>query len=91
VRSSVGIVSSVAEQDGSLDLRGDGAGRKNQDFLANAKVAGWWHLRTRFQDTYRAKVDRLTGDPDDIISLASDLPGATTPDNSKRLPAAQAL
>jgi hypothetical protein len=49
-------------------------GRTNQDFFANAKAAGWWHLQTRFQITSRAIVDRLTVDPDDIISLATDLP-----------------
>jgi phage terminase large subunit len=49
-------------------------GRKNQDFFANAKAAGWWHLRTRFQNTYRAVVDGLKVDPDDIISIAPQLP-----------------
>ena len=41
-------------------------GRRNQDFFANAKAPGW----SRFQNTYRAMVDRQTVDLDDIISLA---------------------
>jgi phage terminase large subunit len=49
-------------------------GRKNKDFFANAKAAAWWHLRTRFQNTFRAVVDGLKVDPDDIISIDPQLP-----------------
>lgn len=49
-------------------------GRKNKDFFANSKAAGWWHLRARFQATFRAVVDGLKVDPDDIISIDPQLP-----------------
>jgi phage terminase large subunit len=49
-------------------------GRKNKDFFANAKAAAWWHLRTRFQNTFRAVVDGLKVDPDQIISIDPELP-----------------
>jgi phage terminase large subunit len=52
-------------------------GRKNADFFANAKAAGWWHLRTLFQNTYRAVVDGLKVDPDKIISIDPQLPELT--------------
>lgn len=48
--------------------------RKNKDFFANAKAQGWWALRTRFQKTYRAVVEKMEFDPDDIISIDSALP-----------------
>jgi hypothetical protein len=43
--------------------------RKNKDFFANAKAQAWWALRLRFQETYRAVVDKLPYDPDKIISI----------------------
>jgi hypothetical protein len=49
-------------------------GRKNQDFFANAKAEGWWHLRALFQNTFRAVVDGLKVDPDQIISIDPALP-----------------
>ncbi len=43
--------------------------RKNKDFFANAKAQAWWALRMRFQATYRAVVEGMDFDPDDIISI----------------------
>lgn len=45
--------------------------RKNEDFFANAKAQGWWRLRTRFQKTYRAVVEGMKYDPDELISISS--------------------
>ncbi len=54
-------------------VRGDGGqpGRLNKDFFANAKAQSWWALRTRFQKTYRAVVEKMPYNPDDIISISS--------------------
>lgn len=43
--------------------------RKNKDFFANAKAQAWWALRLRFQATYRAVVEKMEFNPDDIISI----------------------
>ena len=51
----------------------DVKGRKNKDFFANRKAQAWWSLRTRFQNTYRAVTEGQKIDPDQIISLASNL------------------
>lgn len=51
--------------------------RKNKDYFANAKAQAWWALRVRFQKTYRAVVNGLDFDPDEIISLSSSLPELT--------------
>lgn len=48
--------------------------RKNKDFFANAKAQAWWSLRIRFQNTYRAVVEKMKFDPDEIISLSGQLP-----------------
>lgn len=45
--------------------------RKNKDTFANAKAQSWWHLRILFQNTYRAVVEGMTFNPDDIISISS--------------------
>jgi phage terminase large subunit len=54
-------------------VRGDNgqAGRLKKDFFANAKAQSWWALRTRFQKTYRAVVEKMPYNPDDIISISS--------------------
>lgn len=49
-------------------------GRTNEDFFANAKAQAWWSLRRRFQMTYRAVVEKLPYNPEDIISISSFLP-----------------
>lgn len=48
-------------------------GRLNKDFFANAKAQSWWSLRTRFQKTYRAVVEGMDYDPDDIISISGSI------------------
>jgi hypothetical protein len=48
-------------------------GRKNKDYFANAKAQSWWELRTRFKNTHDA-VNGKEYDPDEIISIPSDLP-----------------
>ena|GEM_PF-205587 len=48
-------------------------GRSNEDLLANAKAQGWWALRRRFQLTYRAVVEKLPFNPEDIISISSEI------------------
>lgn len=51
--------------------------RKNKDFFANLKAQSWWALRIRFQKTYRAVVEGMDYDPDEIISISSKLPNLT--------------
>lgn len=48
-------------------------GRTNLDFFYNAKAQGWWSLRRRFQQTYRAVVEGLPFNPEDIISISSQI------------------
>ncbi len=47
--------------------------RTNKDFFSNAKAQAWWALRIRFQNTYRAVVEGMEIDPDEIISISPDL------------------
>jgi phage terminase large subunit len=49
----------------------DVKGRKNEDFFANRKAQAWWSLRTRFQNTYRAVVEKRPYTDDNIISISS--------------------
>jgi phage terminase large subunit len=53
-------------------------GRLNKDYFANLKSQCWWALRLRAQATYRAVIDGLPYNPDDIISIAPDLPELAT-------------
>lgn len=53
----------------SNEVKDTEKGRTNEDFFGNAKAQGWWALRRRFQHTYRAVVEKLPYDPDDIISI----------------------
>lgn len=48
--------------------------RLNKDFFANLKAQSWWALRIRFQNTYRAAVEGMEYDPDEIISIPKNLP-----------------
>jgi phage terminase large subunit len=43
--------------------------RLNKDYFANLKAQSWWALRLRFQATYRAIVEKMPYDPDDLISI----------------------
>lgn len=54
----------------------DNGARKNKDFFMNFKAQAWWSLRHRFQMTYRAVVEGLDYDKDEIISLDSASIGA---------------
>lgn len=74
-RGSAGVVDPEGEipQIGEPDP--EGPVRTNEDYFQNAKAQGWWSLRLRFQRTYRAVMGIDTRfDPDDLISLAPDLP-----------------
>lgn len=48
--------------------------RKNKDFFANAKAQAWWALRLRFQRTYRAVVEGMEYNPDDLIVIDGGMP-----------------
>ena len=52
----------------------DVKGRKNEDYFANMKAQAWWGLRTRFQKTYQAVVEKKPINLDEIISIPSALP-----------------
>lgn len=56
-------------------VRGDNGqnARLNKDFFANAKAQSWWHLRKLFRNTYRAVVEKMPYDPDEIISISSEM------------------
>lgn len=47
--------------------------RKNKEFFENFKAQSWWALRMRFLATYRAVVEKMDYNPDDIISIPSGL------------------
>lgn len=49
-------------------------GRTNEDFFHNLKAQAWFSARRRFQLTYRAIVEKLEVNPDDIISISSSIP-----------------
>ena len=49
-------------------------GRKNKDMFLNMKAQGWWALRVRFQNTYRAVVEGMEYNPDEIISISEQIP-----------------
>jgi phage terminase large subunit len=49
-------------------------GRKNKDMFLNLKAQGWWSLRVRFQNTYRAVVEGMDYNADDLISISEDIP-----------------
>lgn len=46
----------------------------NKDFFKNLKAQAWWMLRMRFERTHRAVTEGILYDPDELISLPSDLP-----------------
>ncbi|EMQ3480015.1 TerL protein, partial [Escherichia coli O8:H7] len=56
-------------------VRGDNgqAARLNKDFFANAKAQSWWRLRKLFQNTWRAVVEGIAYNPDEIISISSSM------------------
>lgn len=54
--------------------RQPGKGRTNEDFFGNLKAQGWWSLRKRFLATYRAVVEKMPYDVNDIVSISRALP-----------------
>ena len=54
-------------------IRREGASRTNEDFFMNAKAQSWWNLRRKFQMTYFAITEKRPVDPEDIISISSNL------------------
>jgi hypothetical protein len=71
-RGSGAVVDPTADPFKASNETKDGLrGRTNEDLFANAKAQAWWALRRRFQLTYRAVVEGLPYDKDDIISIAS--------------------
>jgi phage terminase large subunit len=71
-RGSGAVVDPTADPFKASNETKDGLrGRTNEDLFANAKAQAWWSLRRRFQLTYRAVVEGLPYDKDDIISIAS--------------------
>jgi hypothetical protein len=46
----------------------------NKDYFMNYKAQSWWALRLRFEKTYQAIVNSAKIDPDEIISISSELP-----------------
>jgi phage terminase large subunit len=49
------------------------AGRKNQDYFANRKAQAWWSLRLRLEATHRAVNGAADYDPDQLVSISSDI------------------
>ena len=45
----------------------------NKDFYTNLKAQGWWQLRNRFYRTWRAVTQGAIYDPNELISLDSNL------------------
>lgn len=75
-RGSGSVVNPKAEIIPSMRLE-DGTvlpGRTNEDFFANRKAQSWWHVRTLFQNTYRAVVEGMDYNPDEIISIPKSIP-----------------
>lgn len=46
----------------------------NKDFYYNLKAQAWWQLRLRFERTYKAIMEGIPYEPDELISLPSTLP-----------------
>lgn len=55
------------------DSKVSGTDRTNADFFQNTKSQSFWNLRSAFQQTFRA-VNGDDYDPDNLISLSSDIP-----------------
>lgn len=47
--------------------------RTNEDMFANAKAQAWWLVRDRFIKTFRAVREGRQYDPDELISLSSEI------------------
>jgi phage terminase large subunit len=47
--------------------------RLNKDYYENRKAQGWFDLKRKFKNTYRAVVEGKDFDPNDIISISSEI------------------
>lgn len=47
----------------------------NAEFFCNLKAQAWWLLADRFRNTYNAIVNGEKFEPEDLISISSDMPG----------------
>lgn len=56
---------------------GTGKGRLNEDYFLNRKAQSWFHLRQRFQNTYKAINGDSDFNHDEIISISSKIPNLT--------------
>jgi hypothetical protein len=61
-------------RDKNKQVPGGYRGVTNENFFQNRKAQDYWALRTRFENTYRAVVEKIVVDPEEIISLSSALP-----------------
>lgn len=57
-------------------VKGDPASPRNKDFYANLKAQGWWNLRLRVYNTFRAVKEGAEIDPDELISFDSQAIGS---------------
>ena len=46
----------------------------NKEFFGNLKAQGWWSLRTRFYKTHKALTEGAVYNPDELISIDSNIP-----------------
>jgi|ERR1043165_2143861 hypothetical protein len=77
-RGSGEVVNKKQEVFGKV-FDGTGKGRLNEDYFANRKAQSWFHLRQRFQATYKAVVNGDTDyNPDDLISISSKIPNLSS-------------
>ena len=65
-----GFCGSESPSDPDTRYRGD---RTNLDVFRNKRAQWWWYLRDRFEATYRAVEKGDYEDPDNLISLSSDI------------------
>jgi len=75
-RGSNSVVDPEGIVRGTKGRDGKDKGRKNKDFFANRKAQGWWNLRIRVENTYKWVVKGIKCDPDEILSIPSNLPEA---------------
>lgn len=57
--------------------RGSSSGRRgprNKDMFSNLKAQAWWTLRLAFESTYRAIHEGMAFDPDEVVSISSEIP-----------------
>jgi len=55
-------------------IEGDTESARNKDFFGNFKAQAWWSLRMRFWRTYQNIVQGVIHDPDEMISIDSNIP-----------------